>query len=90
MLAVQTNNINAAREFADAEPRMPEPLVDVAMRIVVPVTALPGPQASEPCQDALETLGRVETLRQTAPSRPSTVARNGPPPDARPFKAPPG
>jgi hypothetical protein len=40
---------------------MPELLVDAATRIVVPVTALPGPDAGEPCADtfALEALGRV-------------------------------
>ncbi|MFF7128076.1 hypothetical protein ACF07Y_45250 [Streptomyces sp. NPDC016566] len=56
-----------AAEFAGAEPRMPALLVDVAERIVVPVTALPGPNAGEPCADtfALEALGRVfvTTLR---------------------------
>lgn len=38
---------------------MPELLVDVATRIVVPVTALPGPDAGEPCEDtfALEASG---------------------------------
>lgn len=41
--AVQADDIDAAREFADAEPRMPELLVDVTERIVVPVTALPRP-----------------------------------------------
>ncbi|MFE0850200.1 hypothetical protein ACFW5P_35800 [Streptomyces rochei] len=59
--AVQADDIDAAREFAGAEPRMPELLVDVAERIVVPVTALPGLEAGEPCEDtfALEALGRV-------------------------------
>ncbi|MGW3209125.1 hypothetical protein [Streptomyces sp. NPDC001135] len=37
--AVQAGATKAARDFADAEPRMPELLVDVAERIVVPVTA---------------------------------------------------
>ncbi|WP_406446354.1 hypothetical protein OHB00_01315 [Streptomyces sp. NBC_00631] len=36
--AVQADDVDAAREFAGAEPRMPELLVDVATRIVVPVT----------------------------------------------------
>ncbi|MEW2290750.1 hypothetical protein [Streptomyces sp. NPDC047841] len=49
--AVQANDVDAAREFAGAEPRMPELLVDAATRIVVPVTALPGPAAGEPCAD---------------------------------------
>ncbi|MHC3391079.1 hypothetical protein ACLQ2E_16720 [Streptomyces lavendulocolor] len=59
--AVQADDTGAAREFADAEPRMPELLVDVAERIVVPITALPGPEAGEPSEDtfALEALGRV-------------------------------
>ncbi|MEU1014026.1 hypothetical protein [Streptomyces sp. NPDC005890] len=30
---------------------MPELLADVAARIVVPVTALPGPAAGEPCEN---------------------------------------
>ncbi|MGW3498657.1 hypothetical protein [Streptomyces sp. NPDC001020] len=53
--------VEAAREFAGTEPRMPELLIDVAERIVVPVTALPSPEAGEPCADtfALEALGRV-------------------------------
>ncbi|MEW2514767.1 hypothetical protein [Streptomyces sp. NPDC046870] len=40
---------------------MLELVVDAATRIVVPVTALPGPVAGEPCADtfALEALGRV-------------------------------
>lgn len=47
--------------FAGGEPRMFELLVDVVERIVVPVTALPGPEAGEPCADifALEALKRV-------------------------------
>jgi glyoxylase-like metal-dependent hydrolase (beta-lactamase superfamily II) len=49
--AVQADDVEAAREFASGEPRMPELLVDVAMRIVVPVTALPRPEAGEPCAD---------------------------------------
>ncbi|MEU0168339.1 hypothetical protein ABZ214_23230 [Streptomyces iakyrus] len=49
-----------AREFASGEPRMPELLVHVVERNVVPVAALPGPEAGEPCADtfALEALGR--------------------------------
>ncbi|MER6146794.1 hypothetical protein ACWCQB_23730 [Streptomyces hirsutus] len=38
--AVQAGDAEAAAEFADAEPRMPALLVDVAERIVVPITAL--------------------------------------------------
>ncbi|MEV7817112.1 hypothetical protein AB0P05_41595 [Streptomyces flaveolus] len=41
--AVQADDADAARALAGAEPRMPELLVDAATRIVVPVTALPGP-----------------------------------------------
>ncbi|MGV4989124.1 hypothetical protein ACVB8X_43055 [Streptomyces sp. NRAIS4] len=56
---------------------MPELLVDVAERIVVPVTALPGPDAGEPCEDtfALEALGRVlvTSLRIWAGSGPDTA-----------------
>jgi hypothetical protein len=40
--AVEADDAEAAAEFAGAEPRMPALLVDVAERIVVPVTALPG------------------------------------------------
>ncbi|MFB0620332.1 hypothetical protein [Streptomyces sp. AGS-58] len=40
---------------------MPELLVDTATRIVVPVTAQPGPEVGEPCSDtlALEARRRV-------------------------------
>ncbi|MFD0214672.1 hypothetical protein ACFVH9_37745 [Streptomyces hirsutus] len=62
---------------AGAEPRMPALLVDVAMRIVVPVTAMPGPDAGEPCEDtfALEALGRVfvTTLRTWAQAGPDAA-----------------
>ncbi|MEV6962763.1 hypothetical protein AB0M97_27020 [Streptomyces sp. NPDC051207] len=55
---------------------MPELLVDVATRIVVPVTALPGPEAGEPCEDtfALEALGHVfvTSLRIWAQAGPDT------------------
>ncbi|MEV7130961.1 hypothetical protein [Streptomyces sp. NPDC093260] len=75
--AVQADDIDAARKFAGAEPRMPELLVDAATRIVVPVTALPGPDAGEPCEDtfALEALGRVfvASLRTWARSGPDTA-----------------
>ncbi|MFC7900165.1 hypothetical protein ACFUV1_08410 [Streptomyces griseoincarnatus] len=75
--AIQADDIDAAREFAGAEPRMPELLVDVAERIVVPVTALPGPEAGEPCEDtfALEALGRVfeTSLRIWAQAGPHTA-----------------
>ncbi|GGU68222.1 hypothetical protein [Streptomyces lavendofoliae] len=75
--AVQADDIGAAREFASAEPRMPELLVDVSERIVVPVTALPGLEAGEPCEDtfALEALGRVfvTSLRIWAQAGPDTA-----------------
>jgi hypothetical protein len=75
--AVQADDVDAAREFAGAEPRMPELLVDVAERIVVPVTALPGPEAGEPCADtfALEALGCVfvTSLRIWAQAGPDTA-----------------
>ncbi|MFE2601632.1 hypothetical protein ACFXCZ_35045 [Streptomyces sp. NPDC059396] len=61
---------------------MPELLVDVATRIVVPVTAPPGPDAGEPCEDtfALEALGRVfvTSLRiwtQAGPDAAEGIAR---------------
>ncbi|MGV9342940.1 hypothetical protein [Streptomyces sp. NPDC003688] len=75
--AVQADDVDAAREFAGTEPQMPELLVDVAERIVVPVTALPGPDAGEPCADtfALEALGRVfvTSLRIWAQAGPDTA-----------------
>jgi hypothetical protein len=57
---VQADDVEAAREFVGGEPRMPELLVDVVERIVVPVTALSGTEAGKPCADtfALEALGR--------------------------------
>ncbi|MGI5360020.1 hypothetical protein ACQI4E_32645 [Streptomyces sp. CA-252508] len=75
--AIHTDDTDTAREFAGAEPRMPELLVDVAERIVIPVTALPGPEAGEPCADtfALEALGRVfvTSLRIWAQAGPNTA-----------------
>ncbi|MFE1199950.1 hypothetical protein ACFW6E_45935 [Streptomyces olivaceoviridis] len=75
--AVQADDTGAAREFAGAEPRMPELLVDAATRIVVPITALPGPEAGEPCANtfALEALGRVfvTSLRIWAQAGPDTA-----------------
>ncbi|GAA2919454.1 MULTISPECIES: hypothetical protein [Streptomyces] len=75
--AVQADDVDAARSFADVAPRMPELLVDLAERIVVPVTALPGPEAGEPCADtfALEALGRVfvTSLRIWAQAGPDTA-----------------
>ncbi|MFD4956937.1 hypothetical protein [Streptomyces sp. NPDC058451] len=80
--AIQADDVEAAREFAGTEPRMPELLVDVAQRIVVPVTALPGPNAGEPSADtfALEALGPVlvTSLRiwaQAGPDAADGIAR---------------
>ncbi|MEU0676950.1 hypothetical protein ABZ330_29410 [Streptomyces sp. NPDC006172] len=80
--AVEADDAEAAAEFAGAEPRMPALLVDVAERIVVPVTALPGPNAGEPCADtfALEALGRVfvtalRTWEQAGPDAAEGIAR---------------
>ncbi|MEU5646636.1 hypothetical protein [Streptomyces milbemycinicus] len=56
--------------------------LEYAERIVVPVTALPGPDAGEPCEDtfALEALGRVlvTSLRiwaRSGPNAPEGIAR---------------
>ncbi|MFD6231343.1 hypothetical protein ACFWFZ_31460 [Streptomyces sp. NPDC060232] len=59
--AIQAVEFEAADEFAGAEPRMAELLVDVLERIVVPVTSLAGPLGDEPCDAgfALEAVGRV-------------------------------
>ncbi|MFF0451672.1 hypothetical protein ACFYT4_35890 [Streptomyces sp. NPDC004609] len=80
--AVAAGDTGAAREFAGTEPRMPALLTDVAERIVVPVTALPGPDASEPCEDtfALEALGRVfvtslQIWTQAGPDTAEGIAR---------------
>ncbi|MFF5553838.1 hypothetical protein [Streptomyces olivaceoviridis] len=80
--AVQADDVDAAREFAGTAPRMPELLVDAATRIVVPVTALPGPAAGEPCADtfALKALGRVFVISlriwaQAAPDTAEGIAR---------------
>lgn len=79
--AVQADDVDAARDFADAEPRMPELLVDVAERIVVPVTALPGPEPGEPCADtfALEALGRVFVTSLGSGRRPDRTQRRASP-----------
>ncbi|MFD5510786.1 hypothetical protein ACFWIB_23860 [Streptomyces sp. NPDC127051] len=80
--AVQAGDVEAAREFAGAEPRMAELLVDVVKRIVVPVTALPGLEEGEPSTEmfALEALGRVlvASLRvwaQAGPDAADGIAR---------------
>ena len=74
--AVEAGDTEAAAGFADADPRMPELLADVAERIVVPITALCGIDP-DPCDDsfALEAVGRVlvVTLRTWAQAGPDTV-----------------
>ncbi|MGV9936735.1 hypothetical protein ACWDY4_40365 [Streptomyces olivaceoviridis] len=80
--AVQADDTGAAREFAGAEPQMPELLVvDAATRIVVPVTALPGPEAGEPYADtfALEALGRVFVTSLRIWRRPGRTRRRASP-----------
>ncbi|MFD8938569.1 hypothetical protein ACFV0R_25520 [Streptomyces sp. NPDC059578] len=79
--AVRAGDLEAAAALAAAEPRLPALLVDVATRIVVPVTALPGP-GREACEDtfALEALGRVllnalRTWEQTGPDAALGIAR---------------
>ncbi|MFD9618124.1 hypothetical protein ACFWB2_12710 [Streptomyces virginiae] len=81
--AVQAGDLEAAHEFAGAEPRMAELLVDVVERIVVPVTALPGPEAGEPSTEtfALEVLGQVlvaslRTWAQAGPDAAEGIARS--------------
>ncbi|MFJ3882387.1 hypothetical protein ACIPW5_33700 [Streptomyces sp. NPDC090077] len=74
---VQAEDVEATRGFAGTEPRMPELLVDADERIVIPVTALPGPEAGEPTAEmfALEALGRVlvATLRTWAQAGPDAA-----------------
>lgn len=75
--AVESGDVEAAREFAGAEPRMAELLVDVVERIVVPVTALPCSEEGEPSTEmfALEALGRVlvTSLRMWAQAGPEAA-----------------
>ncbi|MBT2459763.1 hypothetical protein [Streptomyces sp. ISL-86] len=48
--AVEAGDTEAAAEFVAAEPRMPALLLEVAERIVIPVTNLPGQDQEEvPC-----------------------------------------
>ncbi|MFD9286569.1 hypothetical protein ACFWD7_57545 [Streptomyces mirabilis] len=74
--AVQAGDTEAAAEFLTAEPGMPGLLVEVAERIVVPVTALCGIDP-EPCDDsfALQAVGRVfvTTLLNWAQAGPDTA-----------------
>lgn len=75
--AVGAGDTEAAAEFAHAEPRMATLLVDVAERIVVPVTAMCGLDP-DPCDDsfALEAVGQVlvATLRSWAQAEPGAAA----------------
>lgn len=76
--AIQAGDVDAAEDFAAGDyPSVAGLLVDVAERIVTPVTALPDQVAGEPCADtfALEALGRVfiRTLRIWEQSCPSTA-----------------
>jgi hypothetical protein len=80
--AVQAGDTEAAAGFAAADPRLAAMLVDAAAQIVVPVTALPGPDTGEACEDAfaLEALGRVflttlHTWEQTGPGAAEGIAR---------------
>ncbi len=80
--AIQAGDTEAAAKFADAHPQMPSMLVNVAERIIVPVTALCGLDP-DPCDDsfALEAVGRVlvATLRnwsmQAGPCTAEGIAR---------------
>lgn len=67
--AVEAGNTEAATGFPRDDPRLPTLLVDVAQRLVVPVTALDGTDP-EPSDDsfALEALGRTASLRRPAPA----------------------
>ncbi|MGW1281357.1 hypothetical protein ACWD4V_30960 [Streptomyces tsukubensis] len=79
--AMQAGDIDTARRTADAdaEPRMPELLADIATRIVLPVTEIRPMHGidPEPVDDsfALETLGRVfvSSLRSWARSGPDAA-----------------
>ncbi|MFJ4343177.1 hypothetical protein [Streptomyces sp. NPDC088915] len=74
--AVSVDDTEFAGELAAAEPRMPELIVDVVERIVVPVTTV-GERGPEPCDDsfALDALGSVfvTTLRTWATAGPHTA-----------------
>ncbi|MFD3779775.1 hypothetical protein [Streptomyces sp. NPDC058612] len=77
--AIEAGDTEAAAGFADADPRLPALLPDVAQRIVVPVTAIRVMHGidPEPVDDsfALEALGRifVDTLRDWAQAGPDSV-----------------
>ncbi|MEU9376499.1 hypothetical protein AB0D94_22370 [Streptomyces sp. NPDC048255] len=82
--AVEADDAETAADFAAAEPRMPALLVDVAQRVVIPVTNLPDPGEEEvPCDDsfALFELGIcfLGTLRtwheQAGPAAAEGIAR---------------
>lgn len=65
--SIQVGDIEMAGVIEHVEPRLRELLIDVAERIVTPITALPTADEGDPCADsfALEALGRVflTTLR---------------------------
>ncbi|MFI5942501.1 hypothetical protein ACIBCB_19910 [Streptomyces uncialis] len=80
--AVQAGALEVAAALAAAEPRTSAILVDVATRIVAPVTALPGPDMDAACADtfALEALGHVflsalRTWEQAGPDAAEGIAR---------------
>ncbi|WP_327328768.1 hypothetical protein OG735_41645 (plasmid) [Streptomyces sp. NBC_01210] len=51
--AVEAGDTEAAAEFTATEPRMPELLLEVAERLVIPVTSLPDRNQEEaPCDDS--------------------------------------
>ncbi|MGW9453793.1 hypothetical protein [Streptomyces sp. NPDC055632] len=74
--AVSVDDTEFAGGLVAAEPRMPELIVDVVERIVVPVTTV-GARTAEPCDDSfvLDALGRVfvTTLRAWATAGPDTA-----------------
>ncbi|MCX4461460.1 hypothetical protein OOK58_01960 [Streptomyces sp. NBC_01728] len=66
--SVQAGDTDTAGMLAGAEPRLRELLIDVADRIVTPITALPSAAEGDPCTDsfALEALGRIFSTPQGA------------------------
>ncbi|WP_255306532.1 hypothetical protein [Streptomyces sp. Wb2n-11] len=77
--AMEAGDTEAAAGFADADPRLPALLPNVAQRIIVPVTAIRAMCGidPEPVDDsfALEALGRVfvDALRTWAQGGPNSV-----------------
>jgi|tagenome__1003787_1003787.scaffolds.fasta_scaffold20781204_2 hypothetical protein len=66
--SLQEGDIETAGMLANAEPRLLTLLIDVADRIVTPITALPSAGEGDPCRDsfALEALGRIFLTRLRA------------------------